>query len=158
MSKVFEWTLNGIFLVLLFVGAAFAGELARAHPLLPVSLLLLVGLVSFLLFSVPEYLGDRYLPIALKYCFYASIVIALMCLVYYSKGKVSVERLFYGGKAKHTEVEIDTEQGPGSDTVYYLDNVPNGLDNAIGFAFFGIMIGIPYLAYRLWQKVDPSTR
>ncbi len=44
MSKVFEWTLNGILLILLFAGAIFAGELVRAHPLLPISLLLLVGL------------------------------------------------------------------------------------------------------------------
>ena len=157
MSKVFEWTLNGILLVLMFVGAIFAGELVRAHHLLPVSLLLVVGLFSFLFYRVPDYFGDGRLPTALKYSFYASIVTALMCLVYYSKGKVSVERLFYGGKIKHAQVEIDTDQGPGSDTVYYLDNVPNSIDNVFGLTFFALMIGVPYLAYRLWQRAAPGS-
>jgi hypothetical protein len=157
MSKVFEWTLNGILLALLVVGIAFAGSLVRAHPLLPVTILLLVGLLSFLFYRVPDHFGDGHFPAVLKYSFYVSIVASLMCLAYYSKGKVSIERLFYGGRIKHVDVEIDTDQGPGSDTVYYLDNVPNGIDNVVGFTFFALMIGVPYRVYRLWQRAAPGS-
>jgi hypothetical protein len=157
MSTVFEWILNGIRLILFVAGVAFTGSLVRAHPLLPVALLLLVGLLSFLFSGVPYYFGDGHLPAVLKYSFYLSVAAAFMCLIYYSKEKASLERLFYGGNIKHADVEIDTDQGPGSDTVYYLDNVPNVVDNVIGFTFFALMIGVPYLAYRLWQWVAPGT-
>gem|GEM_PF-6110839 len=139
-------------LVLLVVAIAFTGSVVRAHPLLPIALLLLLGLLNFLLSRAPDYFGSAHHSTALKYGFYVSIIAAFLCLISYSKGKVSVERLFYGGKLKHTEVEIDTDQGPGSDTVYYLDNVPNGVDNLMGLTFFALMIGIPYLAYKLWQR------
>ena len=157
MFKLFEWTLNGILLASLVVGIAFGGSLVRAHPLLPVAVLLLVGLLSFLFSRVPDYFDDGHLPTALKYSFYASIVASLMCLVYYSKGKVSIERLFYEGKIKHYDVDIDTDQGPGSDTIYYLDQVPNPVDNVVGFSFFVLMAGVPYLVYRLWQKAAPGS-
>jgi hypothetical protein len=157
MSKLFEWTLNGILLVLLVVGIIFAGDLVRAHPLLPVALLFLVGLLSFLFSRVPDYFGDGHLPTALKYSYYVSIAAALLCFAFYNKGKVSIEKVFYGGKIKQLGVEIDTDQGRGSDTVYYIENVPNIIDNLIGFTFFALMIGVPYLAYRLWQKAAPGS-
>ncbi|HVU99707.1 MAG TPA: hypothetical protein VHE34_31010 [Puia sp.] len=157
MSKVFEWILNGILLVLFIIGIAFTGSVVRAHPLLPVALLLLIGLLSFLFSRVPDYFGDGHLPAVLKYSFYLSVVAAFMCLIYYSKEKASVERLLYGGKIKHADIEIDTDQGPGSDTIYYLDNVPKVVDNVIGFTFFAMIVGVPYLTYRLWQRTAPGS-
>lgn len=155
MHKIFEGVLKVVLLILFFAGIAFLGSIIRSHILLPIITLILTLVLAFLFFKVPDFFGDGSLHSVLKYSFYFSIAVSFTCVVFASKGEAYIERYFFGGKVKQAEVEIEGPNGePGTDTDYYLEDVNPTSDGIIRYSYWILVLGIPYLIWKMWQKVQ----
>lgn len=152
MSKLYEVILKGVLIVLFFVGVAFSGSVIRSNPLLPISLLLISLLLGFLFFKVPDFFGDGAFHSIMKCMFYFSVAVAFVCLVFESQSVAYIEKFFFGGKVKHYDVEVDTDQGIGSSTSYYLEGVNSTIDIVITIIYWISLFGIPYSIYKMRKK------
>jgi len=154
MAKIFEGILKVVLLILFFSGIALGGSIVRAHILLPIMTLLLTLLLAFLFYKVPAFFGNGSLNSVIKYTFYFSVAASFTCFVFASKSEAYIEKYFFGERVKQTEVEIEGPNGePGSTTDYYLEDVSPTGDRIIRYSYWILVLGIPYLIWRIWQRV-----
>ncbi len=151
MSKVYEWILYGVLVVLLFAGIAFAGEIMRRFPLLPISVVLLCLPISFLFYKNAANVGKSLRDI-LNFIFLVNLIFSFFCAIEESKTVAHIEKYFFGGKIKSTEVEIDTDGGPGVETDYYLKDIDSTTHNIVAFIFYAIIFSTPFLTHKIYKK------
>lgn len=151
MSKVYEYILYGVLVVLLFVGIAFAGEIMRRFPLFPISVVLLCLPMSFLFYKNAANVGDSLRSI-LNFIFILNVIFSFFVGIEESKTVAHVEKYFFGGKIKSTEVEVETEEGAGSETNYYLKDMDSTTHNIVSFIIFTTIVVTPFLTHKIYKK------
>jgi hypothetical protein len=138
--------------IILFGGSILIGDLIRIRPSLPICLVLLSALAAFLFYKTSEDIEKDFSTV--RVMTFICFISAAICLFNTSRSTAYIEKLLLGGKIKkeRVEQERDYENGSVDPTEYSIEGINPTTDNIISWSFIAVIVGLPYLTYRIDKK------